>query len=306
MVASEKTALVRIEDEENGIEPVHAAAVEIGRTRAAQEVQAMVIAAKKMPRNQSEAYARIMQACSRPGLAKISQYRFPRGGSQVTGASIRLAEALAQNWGNMCTGVYEIERRAGISTAMSFAWDLETNYRNELQFQVRHVRDTRKGLVPLHDERDIYEMVANMGARRKRACILAVIPRDVIEEAIDKCNETRAKVDAKVPLQDRMRDVAASFLTDFGVSVQMLETYLGRSMTSATEKEFRECADIYRALRDGVADVSDYFAGDGGDDPKGGKPKTHTEAIKETLKATQPGREPGSDDDKDDDDKRTR
>lgn len=45
----------------------------------------------------------------------------------------------------------------------------------------------------LTDSRDIYEATANFGARRMRACILGVIPGDVVDMAVNECKETQKK-----------------------------------------------------------------------------------------------------------------
>jgi len=84
--------------------------IDVAQTRAAQEVQAAVLLAKRFPRNETDAIARILQACKRKSLAEQSQYAYPRGGTKVEGPSIRLAEVLAQNWGNIESGVVELER----------------------------------------------------------------------------------------------------------------------------------------------------------------------------------------------------
>ncbi len=73
---------------------------------------------------------------------------------------------------------------------MAYCWDLESNTRQTKIFQVRHVRDTKSGPKSLRDARDIYELVANQGARRVRACILGVIPGDIVDEALDEVNKT--------------------------------------------------------------------------------------------------------------------
>ena len=153
-------------------------------SRQAQEVQAAMVIAKKFPRDEVDSYNRIMRSCQRASLAEQSMYEYPRGGTKVTGPSIRLAEAMAQNWGNLDFGIIELEQKNGESQVMAYAWDLETNTRQTKIFSVPHVRGTKKGNVPLTDPRDIYEMVANQGARRLRACILGIIPGDVIDAAI--------------------------------------------------------------------------------------------------------------------------
>ncbi len=58
--------------------------------RAVQEVQASYIIAANKPRNQQEAYDRIMEACARPSLAERAIYAKPKGNTVVKGPSIRL------------------------------------------------------------------------------------------------------------------------------------------------------------------------------------------------------------------------
>lgn len=228
-------------------------------SRYVQEVQGMIIMAKKFPRDQFAAYNRIMEACKRKSLAEVAQYEFPRGGEKVTGPSIRLAEVLAQNWGNISTGIIELEQNYGESKVMAFAWDLETNYREERIFSVKHERKAKGVIKKLDDPRDIYELVANLGARRKRSCILAVIPKDIVEAAEAQCEETLKKSNAGKPLVDRIRDMFAKFQADFGVTKDMIEEFIGCRAEAFTERDVMKLARVYNSLRDGMAKREDFF-----------------------------------------------
>lgn len=126
-------------------------------SRQAQEVQGAIVMAKKFPRDEYDAMERIKRTCQRATLAEQAIYSYPRGGQTVMGPSIRLAEALAQNWGNIDYGVIELEQKNGSSEMMAYAWDLESNTRVTKIFTVEHKRDTRKGTYQLTDSRDIYE-----------------------------------------------------------------------------------------------------------------------------------------------------
>ena len=196
------------------IQPQRSSQTEMMVTRQAQEVQVAMLAAKKFPRDQVVAYNNIMRACQRRKLAESSMYEFPRGNEKITGPSIRLAEAIAQNWGNIDFGFMELEQRNGASQVMAYAWDLETNSRQTKLFSVPHIRHTRKGDYPLTDPRDIYEAVANQAARRVRACILGIIPSDVVEAAVDRCNKT-LREGYEEPLVDRVRKMAEVFDRNF-------------------------------------------------------------------------------------------
>lgn len=231
---------------------------EMVATRQAQEVQAAMVIAKKFPRDEVESYNRILRACQRRSLAEQSMYEYPRGGTKVTGASIRLAEAMAQNWGNIDFGIIELEQKLGESQVMAYAWDLETNTRQTKIFSVPHIRGTKKGNVVLADPRDIYELVANQGARRLRACILGVIPGDVIDSAVDQCMKTLTSGN-KEPLIDRVRKMAKAFEDDFSVALASIEKYLGCKHESFTENDFVRLKNVYKSLRDGMAKREDYF-----------------------------------------------
>lgn len=256
--------------------------IQVASSRQAQEVQAMMAVAKRFPRNQEEAFNRVMVACQRRGLAESSMYSYPKGGQQITGPSIRLAEALAQNWGNLDFGIIELEQRHGESTVMAYAVDLETNTRQTKVFQVPHERKARGQISKLDDPREVYELVANQGARRLRSCILGVIPGDIIDAAIDQCEKTLKG--GKEPLIDRIRIMAQKFQEDFQVTVPMIEKRLQHKLDATNEQELVNLRKIYVSLRDAMGKREDYFefvdnvaspTGLGGDDdqpPQESKP----------------------------------
>jgi len=261
------------------------------------EVQAAMIIAKRFPRNQAKATDRIMVACQRPTLAEGALYTYARGGTDITGPSIRLAEAIAQQWGNLQFGIRELEQRLGESTVEAYAWDLETNTRQTKTFQVKHIRRTRaKGNYTLEDPRDIYEMVANQGARRLRACILGVIPGDIVEAAVNQCESTlKAKADISPEAVKKMVDV----FTPYAVTKEMIEARIQRKIDSITPAQIISLRKVYNSLKDGMSNPGDWFdttiapepekakkskppkpadeaKGAGGSEPEGVKPEVST------------------------------
>ena len=228
-------------------------------TRQAQEVQAAMVIAKRFPRDEFEAFERIRKACQRKNLAESATYMYPKGGTKVTGPSIRLAEALASSWGNIDYGIIELEQNDKFSSVMAYAWDLETNTRQSKIFTVPHIRySNKKGNEKLTDPRDIYEMVANQGARRVRACILGVIPGDVVDSAVDMCNETLSK-NLDGPIEDTVKKTLASFKDKFGVTKEMIEKYLGYKTESFTAQDIVKLRGVYSSLKDGMSKREDFF-----------------------------------------------
>lgn len=228
--------------------------------RQAQEVQAAMVIAKKFPRDEYDAIEKIKRTCQRSTLAEQAIYSYPRGRENVSGPSVRLAEALAQNWGNIDYGIIELEQKDGSSEMMAYAWDLESNTRVTKIFSVEHKRDTKKGSYQLTDSRDIYELTANFGARRMRACILGVIPGDVIDMAVNECKETQKKSYGELPSQEKINKIEKLFKKDFGVTKKQLESYAGRGMASFGAEECTNLWGVYTALKNGQAKVDDYFA----------------------------------------------
>jgi len=259
--ATAPTTRIEREDHDGGFAPAVQASgggvMDIATTRAAQEVQAAMVIAKKFPRDANAAYTKIMQACKRKRLADQALYAYPRGGQVVTGPSIRLAEELARDWGNIDFGVIELEQSRSESTCMSYAWDLETNTRQTKIFTIRHERHTKRGVTKLTDPRDVYETIANQGARRLRACILGIIPGDVTEEAVRQCERTMGG-DNGEPIADRVRQMISAF-SEMGVTSAMIEARIGHKLEATNETELVNLRKIFQSLRDNMAIAADFF-----------------------------------------------
>lgn len=227
------------------------------RNRAIAEVQAAMVLARQFPRDEQRALDKMLVAFQRQGLAEAALYSYSRGGQEITGPSIRAAEAIAQQWGNLQFGIRELSQSSGESTVEAFAWDVETNVRQVKAFQVPHTRYTKsKGNTKLTDPRDIYELVANQGARRLRACILGVIPGDIIEAVVNQTDETlKAKADTSPAALKKLEDA----FSGFGVNKEMIEKKIQRRLDTITPAQIVNLRKIYNSLKDGMSKPSDWF-----------------------------------------------
>ena len=231
--------------------------IETQSARESQEVQAMMVIAKRFPRNMIEAMDRIIKSCTRPSLAQSAVYSYPRGGQSVEGPSIRLAETIAQEWGNIQFGIRELSQANGESTVEAFAWDIQTNTRQVKVFQVPHIRHTNTGKKILTDPRDIYELVANYGARRLRTCILGVIPGDVIEAAVAQCSVTlKATADTS---PEGLKKLADYFLDNFGVTKDMIGKRYQCRFEALRPAQIAQLRTINQSLKDGMSSPKDWF-----------------------------------------------
>jgi len=260
----------------------------IENVRAIQEVQGAIIIARKFPRDEFEAYEKLMSACENPKLAELSDYAYPRGGTLVEGPSVHLARVAARCWKNLQYGIRELSQSDGESEMEAYAWDLEANVKESRVFTVKHERKAKGVIKQLDDPRDIYEMNANLGARRVRACILDLIPGDLIEAARTKCKETLEKGDGK-SLKDRIKGMMDKF-RDVGVSKEMIESRVGHKVDAIVMQEIVSLGKIFNSIKDGMSKREDWF----------GVPKAVvsedseklTEKIKQPAAPTQPKTQP--------------
>jgi hypothetical protein len=252
------------------------AAAEVNRAVA--EVQASIMLAKQFPRNKMEAVDRILADCGRLSLAEAAMYSYTKGGTEVSGPSIRLAEAIAQNWGNLHFGWDELSRVNGQSEILAWAWDFETNVKRTTKFYVKHFRNTKKGGYVITDEREIYEMCANQAARRMRACILNIIPGDVVEAAETQCEQTM--VDSQTVSPDSIAKMVKAFEA-FKVTKAQIEKFIQRNVEGMNGATMNRLRKIYNGLKEGMSKAEEFF------EPEMAETET-TNATAETKKAAEP------------------
>lgn len=248
-----------LQEEELPTAQVFSMSAETEKTKAIAEIQGAIFMARQLPRNEMTAYKKILQSAKRTTLAEKATFCFPRGGSMVKGPSIRAAETLAKYWGNIDFGIKELSQNLNTHTSevMAYAWDLETNTRQTKTFTVQHIRATRTTMTTLTDPRDIYEKVANDGARRLRACILGILPSDIVEDFISECEKTLEGNNDK-PLADRIKDMLKKF-EELGVTQEMIEKRMGTVASNFIAKNLVDLGAIYNSIKNNFMPVDKYF-----------------------------------------------
>ncbi|MFC8009102.1 hypothetical protein [Streptomyces cinereoruber] len=232
-------------------------AIEMSRAEA--EVKAAVFIAQQNPRNIENAQAEMRFACRQYALAEKAFFSYPKAGETISGPSIHLARELALIWGNVQHGTMELSRDTalGQSEILAYAWDLQRNSRSSQIFIAPHIRDTRKGKKDLTDLRDVYENNANLGARRLREAIFAMLPAWYTAEAIAICQETLAKGDG-TPLDVRIKKAVAEY-GRVGVTVQQLETKLGRPQDRWNESDIADLQVVFQSVAKGEMNRDEAF-----------------------------------------------
>lgn len=223
------------------------------------EVKGKMILARQFPRDTNRSLENVLLECKRPRLAEVAQYEYPKGDTVVKGPSIRLVEVLARHWGNIDSGVSEIDTYDDHTVVKAYAWDLETNVSDEKVFAVQHKRSTKRGSYKLTDERDIYEMVANKAARRKRSCLLAVMPGWYVDAALEACEETLRNSVTNGKSIEAVREAVVSAFAEFGVSPDNIAAKLSRPIDKLDPNDIVKLRHLYAAIKEGFVKAQDAF-----------------------------------------------
>jgi hypothetical protein len=261
------TAVVEFAARQMGLGANHGA-VAIEQERAIAEVQGQIIIAQRCPRDVVAATAEFLEACKMPEFAEKAFYSVPNRGS---GPSIRFAEEAARCYGNFQFGHRELGRgesrgnEFGKSEIEVYAWDVQKNNRSTRQITVMHTRDKKINnvmtAVPLTDQTDIDNRIANVASKQMRGRILALLPKAMVAAGEAMAKKTLAGNNDR-PLSARIIDMTTAFADTFSVTAPMLETYVGHKLDTVNIDEFADLRGVFNALREG-AKVSEYFNADG-------------------------------------------
>jgi len=177
--ASTSRALVAAQD--TGFEIDSSLAVQLSRA----EIDVAVATAHQYPRSMAQAIRNaISLATNDTATATECIYSLPRDGKAIVGPSIRLAELVAQQWGNnrFYARVTAIDRKEGYIEAEGIYQDLETNSTVGKKVR-RRITDKRGKLF----NADMIGVTGNAACSiALRNAILAGIPRPIWRQAFER------------------------------------------------------------------------------------------------------------------------
>lgn len=234
--------------------------------RAEAEIKAMVVMAKKFPRDEMKAYERIIKSCQRPGFAAGAMYAFPRGGGTIKGPSVKLARNLLRCWGNSKASIQVLSDDGEQVHVRGTCWDVETNTIFENEGKLKKLVQRKNKATGITewttpDERDLRELVSKNGAILVRNSILQAIPHDILEDAIREVESTLRKVATGELKQDRestLRNMVMAF-SQIGVTKDMLEKHLGHGLDAVNAEELTTLRGIYASISEGNTRREEHF-----------------------------------------------
>lgn len=225
------------------------------------QIQGAIVVAQKFKRNEDQAFEKLMKACGRSSFAEEATYAFPRGGRTIKGPSVNLAREAARVWGNIQYGLDVIRDDDEGRQIQGWAWDVETNvkvtaddtFKKLIQRKTKDGKDTQ-WIVP--DERDLRELTNRRGAICVRNCILQLIPRDLVEDALKRVDKTLRSGASDNPEETRKAVIIA--FSDIGVTAEMLQEYLGHRIATSSPSEIANLRSIFKSIEDGNSTWQEY------------------------------------------------
>ena len=226
------------------------------------EVDTQISTAKKYPRTLSKVKADMLSfATLDQETAESCFYTLPRGGKNIQGPSVRLAEIAVSCYGNLRAGSRIIDT---ISTGDSphvviqaVCHDLERNVAVTVEKRRRIVGKKSKGGVI--DEDDI-NLAANAGAAIAfRDAVFKVVPGALIKPIFEQVKQV-AIGDAKT-LSER-RDRAVASFAKMGVSKDKVLAVLDKKKVDDIDlADLEVLFGLHTAIKDGQTTIDEAFSG---------------------------------------------
>lgn len=230
------------------------------------EIQSAIVIAKRFPRNEDTAFEKLMKAAKRTSFAEDAAYAFPRGGTTVEGPSVNLAREAARIWGNVRYGLEVIRDDEESRQIRGWAWDMETNTKVTAEDDFKKLVQRKSGWIK-PDERDLRELTNRRGAILVRNCLLQILPKDLVEDAMFRCKETLKKGAEQDPETARKRLILA--FSELNVSPEMLESKLGHSLSRCSPAELADLRKVYKSIADGNSTWAEYAGSEKKEPEKG-------------------------------------
>lgn len=223
-----------------------------------------IATAKKYPRDIVQVHKNILTYIeNNPADAKKCYFVLPKGKDKKTGEpnfvegpSVRLAELILTEYGNMRVATRVLEADENSVSAQAVVQDLEKN-NAATKVSKRSIRDSEGRKYPLH----LILTTGNAAAAiAKRDAIFDVVSKIFIDEAYRKAKDVAASGNIPERINKAFEIFAAA-----GVSEEKLLAKLGKkNKEDLTKDDLGNLVGFHNAIKDGSLKITDFLK----EDPK--------------------------------------
>jgi hypothetical protein len=204
--------------------------------------------------------------------------------SIIEGPSIRLAEIIANSWGNIRIATRIVGNDGKFITAQGACHDLESNV-----IQVVEVKRSICTSKRFTFSADMQVVTGNAAASiARRNAILAVIPQAIFKNLYAKI-KTKAIGDVQNNLENRRAKMLKTYALA-GVNSEMLCKHLGvQAVEDITAEMVVNLASLWNALRDGQTTIEETFKKPAAEAAAAQKVREKNAAAKDRIAASAAG-----------------
>ena len=219
------------------------------------EIHQQVMLARQFPRSVSDVIKKTQDlATITPEVAEECTYNLVQGGEPITGPSIRFAEIISSQWGNLRIATRTIDIAEKRVSVQGICHDMETGTVQMVE-EVRGIWSTR------HNRRyseDMINKTLKAGhAIARRNAILTVIPRALYLPIIEKTRVIAAGNEASL---GERRERALEFIEKAGVSRDRVFASFGvAGVEDLSSKDVTFLRGVVAAVREGETDYETQF-----------------------------------------------
>ena len=233
------------------------------------QIQCAYMMALQCPRSYFAAEQAVVKACSNPLFAEKVEYKLPRGGTTISGPTIRLAELIRREWRNIYTTervMHDDDRQMIVQVT---ALDLETNSIETAEVIVpktverKYVKDGQEILSERENSlgKPVYTVRATdsevdmtrkaMISKALRNAIFRLVPAELVQIALATARQTIASADAKDPKEATRRLILC--FEEQGVGIDKIEKHIGHTLEKATAADVKKLRGLYKQMLNGAS-----------------------------------------------------
>lgn len=218
------------------------------------EIDTQIATAKHFPRNVQKVYSVALQTVeSSRDIAEACFYTLPRGGKNIVGPSVRLAEIMATSWGNLRVKTTIVDEGRDCVICQATCIDLETNVgvSTEVRRRIRDAKGER-----FND--DLITVTTNAAsAIAFRNAVFKVIPGVFVQPIFERARQLAVGRETEL---DARRAKCVKYFESLGVPSPVLLKHLGKLKVNDIKLEDIEyLLGVQNALKEGETSVEDVF-----------------------------------------------
>lgn len=231
---------------ENQIVEIKSSDIVMAETKAQIDVQ--IATAKAYPRNIAQVLNNI-ETCATMDeeIAMECFYKLPRAGSFIEGISVRMAEIIANSWGNLRVQSRVVDNDGKVLTAQAVCHDLETNV--AIMTEVKRKITDRNGRTFNEDMQVVAGNAACSIAFRN--AVLKVVPKAYTHTIMNRVKQVSLGNAATL---EKRRNAAVEFFIKAGVTKPQLLEFLNKSKVEEIDiDDVANLLGIAQAIKEGDA-----------------------------------------------------